>query len=268
MDARIGDPPEPTRHGRIRGVMVRHDTGLLHAGGKWHPETALHIADEALHLTLRLGAVRPAQPRQEASMAGIVEQAGMETVPAGTIGVALQDHRLHVVEQHLARHAAKGRKCMLVAADERLDPFVGAKLHIGRPAPAQRGDEHGQPVATAPNRCPVRLHLPAWLGLEAHHRIGWRHRPQATHEILYPRLAARIAPIPKLAKQNHRRHHIRCRRCNPLAHIILNGSSFSTRFADGWRVAAAATQIAPHRVPRPARRPCNCTDAAPMLGQN
>ena len=78
------------------------------------------------------------------------------------------------------------------------------------------------------------------------------------------------SPDPEAAKQNHRRHHIRCRRRNPLADIILERIKLLNPLRR-WlacRRRRPATQIAPHRVPRPARRPCNCTDAAPMLGQN
>jgi hypothetical protein len=43
-------------------------------------------------------------------MASIVEKAGMETVPARAIGVPFQNHRLHIIVQHLARTPPKAAK--------------------------------------------------------------------------------------------------------------------------------------------------------------
>ena len=72
-------------------------------------------------------------------MPGIVEEDRIGGMHAAAEGVALQDHRLDVVIEHLARHAAKGGK-RCVAADQRLEPLIIAELHVRGPAPPQRGD--------------------------------------------------------------------------------------------------------------------------------
>jgi hypothetical protein len=138
VNPRIGNLTEPARCGHIGGVAVRLYTGLLQAGGKRNPEAALHIADEALDLAFRFGAIRTGQTRQKTGMAGIVEKAGMEAVPARAIGVPFQNHRLHIIVQHLARHAAKGRKGVLMTPDQCLKTLVLTELDISRPAPAKR----------------------------------------------------------------------------------------------------------------------------------
>jgi hypothetical protein len=60
----------------------------------------------------------------------------METVPARAIGVPFKNHRLHIIVQHLARHAAKSRKGVLMTPDESLKTLILAELDIGRAAPA------------------------------------------------------------------------------------------------------------------------------------
>jgi hypothetical protein len=55
--------------------------------------------------------------------------------PKGQRRVALDDHRLHVVVQHLLRHAAERQERPLVAADRRLHALVVAELDVARPAP-------------------------------------------------------------------------------------------------------------------------------------
>ena len=83
-------------------------------------------------------AAQTAQTRQKTGMTGIVEKAGMEAAPACAIGVPFQNHRLHIIVQHLVRHAAKGRKGVLMTLDESLEALVLAKLDISCPAPTQR----------------------------------------------------------------------------------------------------------------------------------
>ena len=53
-------------------------------------------------------------------MAGEVEKAGMEAVPAAAIAVPLQHDGAHIVVQHLARRAAERQKGVLVRLDQRL----------------------------------------------------------------------------------------------------------------------------------------------------
>ena len=75
-------------------------------------------------------------------MTGIVEEAWMEAVQVAPIRVTLQNHRLHVVVEHLAQHAGKEVERMFMAQTQRLELLVVAELDIGRPAPAKCADEH------------------------------------------------------------------------------------------------------------------------------
>jgi len=96
----------------------------------------------------------------------------MEAVHAAAIGVPLQHHGLHVVEQHFPRHATESRKRVLVAADQRLDTLVITELHIGHATPAERGNEYRQTIRATAHRRPVRLHLLAWLCLKPNDRFS------------------------------------------------------------------------------------------------
>jgi len=74
---------------------------------------------------------------------------------------------------------------MLMAPDQRLDPLVGAELHIGRTAPAQRGDERAQSARAAPDRRPSP---PASAGLaRSRSAPPDRARLQAANKILFIR---------------------------------------------------------------------------------
>jgi hypothetical protein len=65
-----------------------------------------------------------------------------------------------------------------VAAERRLQPLIGDEFDVGRPAPAQRRDEHCQPITAAADGREVGLHLTAWFGLEANQRLRFGYRPQ------------------------------------------------------------------------------------------
>src|SRR5205823_3672798 len=75
------------------------------------------IANHALVFALGAGPVGPAGPRGEAVVSGQVEKALIE-LGGLPICPELQDRRLLVIHQHLARHTAE----VLQAADQ---PFVG-----------------------------------------------------------------------------------------------------------------------------------------------
>ncbi len=81
-----------------------------------------------------LSLTRLTQARQKAGVARIIKEPGMEPVNAPAIGVPLDDNRSHVVLENLARYAAESQKCILVAPDQRLDPFIVAEFDIGGPA--------------------------------------------------------------------------------------------------------------------------------------
>ena len=105
-------------------------------------------------------------------MLGVVEEASMEAVHAAAVGVPLQHHGLHVVEQHFPRHATERHECVLVAADQRLDTLVVTELHVGHATPAEGGNEYRKTIRATAHRRPVCLHLLAGLCLEPDDRFS------------------------------------------------------------------------------------------------
>ena len=133
-------------------------------------------------------------------MAGVIEESGMEAMDAAPISVPLNYHRAHVVVENLDRDAAQRQQRVLMSPNQRLDALVVAELDIGRPAPAQRRDEHLELVGATTDTGPVRLHLLPGLGLKPHYRCRCRRRHKPAHELLQPRLAAVIATRLDLAE--------------------------------------------------------------------
>ncbi len=200
-------------------------------------------------------------------MPGIIEKAGMKAVHVATVGIALQHHRLHVVIEHLVRHAGKEAKRVVMSCKQRLQLLVVTELNIGRPAPAKRADEHLELVGTTPDRRPICLHLATRFGFKPHHRIGLGNGPQATHECLEARVATVVAAGLDLAQKDRCRDHIRCRRLHPTSDVILVGvqllSPLRARLARCRSLAF--TQIPPHRVARDTKGPGDPVDALTML---
>jgi hypothetical protein len=157
-----------------------------------------------------------------------------------------------------------------MSSDQRLDAFVVAKFDIGRPAPAQRRDEHPELVGATPDTCPVRLHLVAGLSLEPHRRwrCGRRHEP--AHELLHPRLAAIVAARLDLAKQNDRRNPIRLCRLHPTDDVGFEPIELlgPLRRSSAHRCCSTLTQISPHRIARPPGNTRQLPNARTVLPQN
>lgn len=68
----------------------------------------------------------------------------MEPVLAGTIGVPVNQHGLHIVEQDRVRHAVNRIEEPLVAVDERLELLIVGKPDEAEPAvwpPAARSED-------------------------------------------------------------------------------------------------------------------------------
>ena len=68
----------------------------------------------------------------------------MKHMQTRTIGIALHDHRLHVVIEHLVRYALEIGKCVYVTLSQGLETFIGDKFHIAVPAPTETGHKGGK----------------------------------------------------------------------------------------------------------------------------
>lgn len=70
-----------------------------------------------------------------------VKEGGVETALAFAVHVALNDDRLHVVVQDLARHTAECSEGVFMAADQRGHLYVADELDIAGTPVARRGAE-------------------------------------------------------------------------------------------------------------------------------
>jgi hypothetical protein len=76
----------------------------------------------------------------------------MEAMSTAAIAVPLDDDGAHVVIEHLARYPAECEERVLVCRDQGLDPLVGEKLDIARPARKRSARTPSQAAASAVSR--------------------------------------------------------------------------------------------------------------------
>ena len=107
--------------------------GVKVGKGPSREEVPLHEADEPLHLALRIGVARPAQPGAEADDAHELGVVGLPDGPA--VGIAADDHALHVVGEHGRGHAQRRERVqhpdeevLLARVREELDVGVLASI--------------------------------------------------------------------------------------------------------------------------------------------
>jgi len=212
MQPTVGHLVQPAAHLAVGGGYVQQQPTAAQGRRQRHHETALQIAIEPIDLALGPGPVGSADPGGERALLGQGQHLRAPAVPARSVHIPVQQHRLGVVEQHVLRHAAEvvegpdqprlpGREALLVA-----------EPHVRGAAVAQRGHEGHQPVTSAPDGGEVRLHLLARCRLEPDHRVG-RGAAQRCHEGLQLADPAAIASFSQLPQQPRRRDHIRVRRC-------------------------------------------------------
>jgi hypothetical protein len=159
MHACVGDLAQPRPDSRIGGISIDLESFGTQLARQRNVEAPAQVAYEVLDLALGLGSIRPAQPRQEAVVVREVEETSVVAMQPWTVLLSIRHHRAHVVVQHFARDSGEEVERALMSAEHRLQPPVADELDVGRPAPAQRGDEDGEPIAYSPNGREVGLHL-------------------------------------------------------------------------------------------------------------
>lgn len=133
--------------------------GVKVGEGPSREEVPLHEADEPLHLALRIGVARPAQPGAEADDAHELGVVGLPDGPA--VGIAADDHALHVVGEHGRGHAQR-RERVQHPDEEVLLARVREELDVGAPAMVADHGEAGDPrplAAGALDRDEAPVHL-------------------------------------------------------------------------------------------------------------
>lgn len=133
--------------------------GVKVGKGPSREEVPLHEADEPLHLALRIGVARPAQPGAEADDAHELGVVGLPDGPA--VGIAADDHALHVVGEHGRGHARR-RERVQHPDEEVLLARVREELDVGAPAMVADHGEAGDPrplPARALDRDEAPVHL-------------------------------------------------------------------------------------------------------------
>ena len=82
-------------------------------------EIAAHVADRALDFALGLRAIRPTRARREAPVRGEAEKLEIVDERAALQSQVARDHRLHLIEEQLLRHAAEIPERLLEPAHQR-----------------------------------------------------------------------------------------------------------------------------------------------------
>lgn len=171
MNPHVGHGTQPFVDFNIGTLRIQANTDLSKSCSQRMIKAALQIVVEPLHFALGLRSIGSAQSRQEPIVCGKHPKSRLKPMFAQTVGVTLQHNGLHVVEQEMTRNAAEECQCAFEALQEGVEVFVGGELHIARPTLTHCGDKGGEAVFTAPDLTPIDLHLFAWLGLKANHRI-------------------------------------------------------------------------------------------------
>ena len=150
-------PPAASLFGAPEGGLPVE--GVKVAEGPSREEVPLHEADEPLHLALRVGVARPAQLGAEADGAHELGVVGLPDGPA--VGIAADDHALHVVGKHGRGHAQR-RERVQHSDEEVLLARVREELDVGAPAMVADHGEAGHPrplAAGALDRDEAPVHL-------------------------------------------------------------------------------------------------------------
>ena len=126
MHARVRHLAQPTGDGGVSRMILGHHTGLPLCRDERHPEAALQMTDEALHLSLRLSSVQLALPRQRVRMFDVIEKAWTKAMRAATIGVALLHDGFHAGVMHCLRRTAERQEGAFVAGSAQASSVAGA----------------------------------------------------------------------------------------------------------------------------------------------
>src|SRR5690606_8856109 len=250
MCTRVGDFVEPSQHFAISGLHIELQSGRTQCRVQRHQEAALQVAVEALDLALRASPIWLTHPQLKAILVSHLEHAGMPAMQLRPVGIALEDHRLGVIEQHLTRYTPE----VLEGRGQSIAPVLEllrvSEANEGRSAVAERGDECEQAIAPATDRREVRLHLQARLGLKPYDRIGTNRLEWADIclELADP---AGVARRLDLAQQDRRRNPVWTRLLDALEQMGLEGIELAgPRFARPVLHLHRTTQVLAHRVTR------------------
>ena len=126
-------------------VTIQGDFGL-EPGHQRVVKALAQVPVEALDLALGLCPVGSAKAHGEAKVARERQQPRVQPVRTAPIGVSLEHHGLHVVKEHLTRHAAKVAKGCLKTGLDREPGLVFDEAHEAHAAVAKGG--HERRVAT------------------------------------------------------------------------------------------------------------------------
>jgi len=138
--------------------------------------------------------IRGAHPGAEPVVLGKIPETFVEPVQARAIGITIDQHRLHFVEQDRVRHAAERVEEPLMRFDQGVEPLVVGKPDERQPAEAERADEGRQLVPAAPDRRPVHLRLSPRRRLEPDDLRGRQRRILFGEPVLQDRNPAGIPP--------------------------------------------------------------------------
>ena len=163
------------------------------------PEGRLDVGDGGLDLALGLWSIGPADPGNEAVVAGEVQYLRMK---AGLAINPVQHHCLHVDGQHRLRHALEELQRMDNTVQQRLRIVALGKLHILHLRPAQCQSETVKTLAgPVAEVAQVHLRLFARRSLKTNERSLLALAPPRPHHLLHLSLAAGITSLLDLGEQ-------------------------------------------------------------------
>jgi hypothetical protein len=124
-------------HAHIRDALqpvlaLLIEIGIMEEGAPVD-EIASEVAHRALDFAFRLGAVRTTGARREAPVTREAEKLRIPDERAALQAQVARDHRFHLVEEQLLRHAAEGAKRVLQSAHQR--PHVLARIEAAPEQP-------------------------------------------------------------------------------------------------------------------------------------
>ena len=121
-------------------------------------EIAAHVADRPLDLALGLRAIRATGARREAPVMREAQKLGIADERAALEPQVARDHRLHLIEEQLLRHAAERQERLLESAHQRR--HVLARIEAA-PQQPRVAEHHEQARSARPRRSEIGRSRPA-----------------------------------------------------------------------------------------------------------
>jgi len=157
------------------------------------------------NLIRRFGPVWTADADTEFPVCGEPHELGVLEQLAANLSIILDDHRLHLIEQQLRRHATEERKRLFQRPHQHRHRLPRVELQPHQSRVAQHHQERVALTPRQPKLSEVDLRLMARRRFEANYGVRCRRRPNTAHVFFDLRVAAVVASRADLIEQSRRR---------------------------------------------------------------